>query len=229
MHVPVFVGSILSTSHRAHAAGGVPGGVFLMSVIETLGRLVALTWPITACPDDLVSPEPDPQASRRMLPNFLRPLWRLICIKCVLRPLGLVIGALFGPYRQKLHDNDFKIPIVGGPSLRALVFNPPNYDPTRVNPLHINFHGGGFVDGYPDDDGEFCRYLCEQCQIHRLGVIDLSLRARVSFSNTSSRRTCGVEIHDEKVLCHFVDSHQRRRLPSTRQLLSIQHFFVGIV
>ena len=38
-----------------------------------------------------------------------------------------------------------------------------------------------------------------------------------------------LEIHDEKALCRFVDSHERRRLPSTRQVLSIRHSFVGIV
>jgi hypothetical protein len=38
-----------------------------------------------------------------------------------------------------------------------------------------------------------------------------------------------LEIHDEKVLRHFVDGHQCRRLPSIRQVLSIRHSFVGIV
>jgi hypothetical protein len=45
----------------------------------------------------------------------------------------------------------------------------------------------------------------------------------------SARDVQELEIHDEKVLRHFVDGTQRRRLPSIRQVLSIRHFFVGIV
>ena len=53
-----------------------------------------------------------------------------------------------------------KIPLEGTRfSLRTLVFNPSNYNPNRIYPLHINFHGGGFCGGHPEEDSEFCRYV----------------------------------------------------------------------
>jgi hypothetical protein len=66
----------------------------------------------------------------------------------------------------------FKIP---GYSLRPLIFHPPNYEPTRIYPLHINFHGGEFAGGYPEDDGEFFRHIASSVKC----IVWLSRGSRV--------------------------------------------------
>jgi hypothetical protein len=55
-----------------------------------------------------------------------------------------------------------------------------------------------------------------------------NLRAKVSIF-FPGRDVQELEIHDKKMLRHFMDSHQRRGLPSTRHVLSIRCVIVGIV
>ena len=51
-----------------------------------------------------------------------------------------------------------RIPTDGAPSVRVLIYTPPNIAGSL--PVHIDIHGGGYISGTADIDSVLCRQLC---------------------------------------------------------------------
>ncbi|WAL93217.1 alpha/beta hydrolase [Streptomyces sp. Je 1-369] len=52
---------------------------------------------------------------------------------------------------------------------KSTVYYPPA-ESTGVPPVHVNFHGGGFVIGHPEQDDPLCRYLAARTPVAVLNV-----------------------------------------------------------
>lgn len=80
--------------------------------------------------------------------------------------------AKFAAIRQTpLYDRELHVPVRGA-EIRCLEFVP-NDD--GILPVVFDLHGGGFTNGYPEEDDWFCRQVCD-----RLGVRVFSIDYRLA-------------------------------------------------
>ncbi len=70
-----------------------------------------------------------------------------------------------------IYDHELRIP-VRGTNIRCLEFVP---KAEGKLPVVFDFHGGGFTNGYPEEDDAFCREVCDQ-----LGVRVFSIEYRLA-------------------------------------------------
>lgn len=93
--------------------------------------------------------------------------WRLL----VLQPFALLTYSMkWLPWMFSSAYTVYWIPTRRNPghSVRAIVFQlppkPQAHEPNEklLRPLHLDFHGGGFLGGIPEYDAPFCAYLAEK-------------------------------------------------------------------
>jgi acetyl esterase/lipase len=72
------------------------------------------------------------------------PILNILFLKAFTRPRAL-------EYRTKTD-----------PPHRCLVYYPPDYDDSKIYPVYIDFHGGGFIGGNPEDDADFCGLVAKE-------------------------------------------------------------------
>ncbi|KAJ3160200.1 hypothetical protein HDU86_001036 [Geranomyces michiganensis] len=95
--------------------------------------------------------------SRITADGFSRPLqasWALHFHVNLLRSIGHVIRFLF---TRRIAGAEV-IMSATIPQHKCLVFHPPG----KSRGLYIDFHGGGFVGGVPEEGAEFCKYIAEK-------------------------------------------------------------------
>lgn len=51
---------------------------------------------------------------------------------------------------------------------RVYVYAPPS--PSSTTPVHLNFHGGGYVMGHPQQDDPFCAFLANQAGLYVVNI-----------------------------------------------------------
>lgn len=79
--------------------------------------------------------------------------WRLIPLQLAAFPIYLH-AYITSPRRHIIY-----IPTRGKHTLRAIVFSPKDQEKHKPRPLHIDFHGGGFLGGIAEYDSPFCALL----------------------------------------------------------------------
>lgn len=93
----------------------------------------------------------------RGIPFHLR--WRML----LLQPLNIITITLVKlPY---LFNPPFKvtsIPNRHGQALRALLYTPERRKPDQLSPLHISFHAGAFIGGFPECQARFNTLLLKK-------------------------------------------------------------------
>ncbi|KAF3045007.1 hypothetical protein E8E12_002835 [Didymella heteroderae] len=83
--------------------------------------------------------------------------WRLL----LSQPLTLLAALLAAPsFLFKTTYSVVYIPTRSGPK-RCLVFQPPKRSEER-RPLHVDFHGGGFIGGFPEQGARWCELLARR-------------------------------------------------------------------
>ncbi|KAF2625194.1 alpha/beta-hydrolase [Macroventuria anomochaeta] len=85
--------------------------------------------------------------------------WRLL----LLQPINILCLLLTAPtFLFKTSYTVSYIPTRSGPK-RCLVFQPPRAsNDTTLRPLHVDFHGGGFIGGFPEQGVRWCTLLAER-------------------------------------------------------------------
>ncbi|EAW09977.1 putative lipase/esterase family protein [Aspergillus clavatus NRRL 1] len=93
------------------------------------------------------------------LPFTLR--WRLLGLQPIVFLTNTIqyLSTLF----YQGHRTAISIPLKRAPghSLRAIVYHPGKPSPTRLRPLHLNIHGGGFLGGLPEGQTSFCQRVAD--------------------------------------------------------------------
>lgn len=83
--------------------------------------------------------------------------WRLF----LFQPLTLLAALLTAPsFLFKTSYRVIYIPTRSGPK-RCLVFQPPKRS-SVLRPLHIDFHGGGFIGGFPEQGARWCELFAKE-------------------------------------------------------------------
>lgn len=101
--------------------------------------------------------------------------WRLLA----LQPITLLTYALkYTPYVFSNRYTAIEIPTRGRHKLRAIVFRPPNRTDSTPCPLHLDFHGGGFLGGIAEYDSEICEAISD-----RTGAVVVSAQYRYAPVN----------------------------------------------
>lgn len=80
---------------------------------------------------------------------------RLYFVRCI----GKFIHLILIYFTNKTYTT---INISTYPSFKCAFFYPSNYEPDTNYSIYINFHGGGFISGNPEDDAEFCNFLAKK-------------------------------------------------------------------
>ena len=84
--------------------------------------------------------------------------WRLL----LLQPINILCFLLTAPsFLFSTSYTVIYIPTRSGPK-RCLVFQPARRKPDASRPLHIDFHGGGFIGGFPEQGARWCKLLAEK-------------------------------------------------------------------
>ena len=84
--------------------------------------------------------------------------WRLL----LLQPINILCFLLTAPsFLFSTSYTVIYIPTRSGPK-RCLVFQPARRKPDASRPLHIDFHGGGFIGGFPEQGARWCKLLAEE-------------------------------------------------------------------
>lgn len=81
----------------------------------------------------------------------------------LLQPLTLIAALLTAP--SFLFNSSYRVVYIPTRSglKPCLVFQPPQkYNDTGLRPLHVDFHGGGFIGGFPEQGARWCSLLAER-------------------------------------------------------------------
>jgi acetyl esterase/lipase len=93
----------------------------------------------------------------RNIPFTLR--WRML----LLQPLTLLTITLIKlPHLFSSPYTAISIPTRQGTSLRTLLYIPKRRTPSKLSPLHISFHAGAFVGGFPEAQAGFSKLVVEK-------------------------------------------------------------------
>ena len=96
--------------------------------------------------------------------------WRLLA----LQPITLLTYCMtYLPYAFSCRYSVIDIPTSGRHTVRAIVFRPLKGVPSKLHPLHIDFHGGAFVGGIAEYDAPFCELVSD-----RVGAVVVSAEYR---------------------------------------------------
>ncbi|KAK2873721.1 hypothetical protein FQN49_002138 [Arthroderma sp. PD_2] len=110
-----------------------------------------------------------------------------------------------------------------GQSVRAIVFLPPVNSRSALEasrglrPLHLDFHGGGFIGGNPEHDAEFCSALSD-----KLGAVVVS--ATYSFA---PRHSFPVANEDAQDVAAFLVENSERLWKADPRVLTLSGFSAG--
>lgn len=80
---------------------------------------------------------------------------------------------------------DFQVPVENPPGeMTVRMYSPQGSGPF---PVHLNFHGGGWVLGSLNSEAAWCRYICNEA---RITVIDVDYRLAPEFEFPTSTYDC---------------------------------------
>ncbi|EFE43866.1 hypothetical protein TRV_01307 [Trichophyton verrucosum HKI 0517] len=148
--------------------------------------------------------------------------WRLL----LLQPISVLTCAMkWVPWIFSRRYSSIHIPLRRRPgqSVRAIVFLPPEGSKSTLEtsrglrPLHLDFHGGGFIGGNPEHDAEFCSALSDE-----LGAVVVS--ATYHFA---PRYTFPVANEDAQDVAAFLTENAERLWKADPRVLTVSGFSAG--
>ncbi|KAM5482002.1 tRNA (cytosine-5-)-methyltransferase ncl1 [Microsporum audouinii] len=148
--------------------------------------------------------------------------WRLL----ILQPISILTCAMkWVPWVFLQRYSSIQIPLrrTPGQSVRAIVFLPQDDSGLTLKtsrglrPLHLDFHGGGFIGGNPEHDAEFCSALSDE-----LGVVVISATYRFA-----PRHSFPVANEDAQDVALFLIENAERLWKADPQVLTVSGFSAG--
>ncbi|EFQ98543.1 hypothetical protein MGYG_01570 [Nannizzia gypsea CBS 118893] len=148
--------------------------------------------------------------------------WRLL----ILQPISiLTCGMKWLPWVFSRRYFSIQIPLRRRPgqSVRAIVFLPPEGSKSSMEssrglrPLHLDFHGGGFIGGNPEHDAEFCSALSDE-----VGAVVVS--ATYHFA---PRYTFPVANEDAQDVATFLIENAEHLWKADPRVLTVSGFSAG--
>ncbi|KIW05571.1 uncharacterized protein PV09_03446 [Verruconis gallopava] len=140
--------------------------------------------------------------------------WRLL----LLQPLTLITYSIIRiPYLFSAPFTTVYIPIRTGQKLRALVYLPRRRREGQLSPLHISFHSGGFIGGFPEVQSGFNKLLPELT-----GAVVIAPHYRVA-----PRHVFPAAIDDADDIVEFCLNHAEELWGADPKLLTVDGFSAG--
>jgi acetyl esterase/lipase len=140
--------------------------------------------------------------------------WRLL----LLQPVTFLTYTLIGiPYIFSSPFTTIYIPNRHGYKLRTLVYVPKRRKSDQFSPLHISFHAGGFIGGFPESQLKFNELLAE-----RTGAVVVAPHYRVA-----PRYPFPAAIDDTDDLVAFCIENAERLWGADPKLLTLDGFSAG--
>ncbi|KAF2159849.1 hypothetical protein M409DRAFT_60444 [Zasmidium cellare ATCC 36951] len=142
--------------------------------------------------------------------------WRLL----LLQPLNFLVYTIKClPYAFSNTYESMYIPTRDdGRRLRIIVFRPKKQDhDSKLRPLHLDFHAGGFIGGIPEVDAPFCEMLCE-----RTGAVVVSASYRLA-----PRHSFPAAHEDAEDVLSWLEVHAQDTLLADFYRLTVSGFSAG--
>lgn len=151
----------------------------------------------------------------RNIPWNLR--WRLL----LLQPINfLTVSIHTFPYIFSRPFRVESITVDNGQTFRTLVYkdNDPRHDrPGKLRPLHLDFHGGSFLGGQPDEGAPFCARVAKET-----GAVVISSTYRFA-----PRFTFPVAIDDTDAVVRYVQANAAERWGADPELMTVSGWSAG--